>query len=257
MKASSSRAAPPHATSSATPPAASPAESTAGSRAVSTPPASPAAGKPAPRRPGRPSGGVGGAEQRERLIAAALALFARQGIVDTSLAAIAREAGVTPAMVHYYFKTRDQLIDVLIDERFVPLRSAMGGWLEQYPDDPVAALTALTQRFVEVAQAHAWFAPLWVREVISEGGLLRQRMHERYGYEQQLAAHEAITRWQREGKLNAALEPSLLFQSLLGLTLLPLATAHVWRDNLVPRRVGAEEIARHAVALITQGIRPA
>lgn len=200
---------------------------------------------------------MGGAEQRERLMVAALALFARQGIVDTTLSAIAREAGVTPAMVHYYFKTRDQLIDVLIDERFLPLRSAMGGIFEVHPDDPVAALTALTLRFVEVGQAHPWFAPLWIREVISEGGLLRQRMHERFGHEHQRAAHEAIARWQREGKLNAALEPSLLFQSLLGLTLLPLATAQVWRNDLVPRRVGAEEIARHAVALVTQGIRPA
>ncbi|CAM2168583.1 hypothetical protein PSAC2689_180114 [Paraburkholderia sacchari] len=97
----------------------------------------------------------------------------------------AAATGVTPAMVHYYFNTRDPLIDVIIDERFVPLRSSMGGWLEKYPDDPGAALTALTQRFVEVGQAHPWFAPLWVREVISEGGLLRQRMHERYGHEHQ------------------------------------------------------------------------
>ncbi|WP_415914234.1 TetR/AcrR family transcriptional regulator [Paraburkholderia sp. J67] len=213
--------------------------------------------KPAARRPGRPSGGVGGAEQRERLIAAALALFARQGILDTTLAAIAREAGVTSAMVHYYFKTRDHLIDVLIDERFLPQRAAFGGCFEAHPDDPVAALTALTRRFVEVGQANPWFAPLWVREVISEGGLLRQRMHARFGQAQQHRVHDAIVRWQREGKLNPALEPSLLFQSLLGLTLLPLATAQVWRKDVVPRTVGAEEIARHAVALITQGIRPA
>ena len=261
MKEPNERAAPPHAIRSATKsaenPAASPTAKSAESPEVPAVAANPAAGKPAPRRPGRPSGGVGGAEQRERLIATALALFARQGIVDTPLAAIAREAGVTPAMVHYYFKTRDQLIDVLIDERFVPLRSAMGGVFEAHHDDPVAALTALTLRFVEVGQAHPWFAPLWIREVISEGGLLRQRMHERFGHEHQRAAHEAIARWQREGRLNAALEPSLLFQSLLGLTLLPLATAHMWRNDLVPHRVSAEEIARHAVALITQGIRPA
>lgn len=253
MKEPNARGATPQVRRSAQKSAANPAKTpeTSASAAV------PDAAKPAPRRPGRPSGGAGGAEQRERLIAIALALFARQGIVDTTLSAIAREAGVTPAMVHYYFKTRDQLIDVLIDERFLPLRSAMGGVFEAHPDDPVAALTALTLRFVEVGQAHPWFAPLWIREVISEGGLLRQRMHERFGHDHQRAAHEAIARWQREGKLNAALEPSLLFQSLLGLTLLPLATAHVWRNDLVPRRVGAEEIARHAVALITQGIRPA
>ncbi|QBQ99977.1 TetR/AcrR family transcriptional regulator [Paraburkholderia pallida] len=253
MKEPKARAATPRTIRSATKSAANSAESPGAPASAATP----AGEKPKPRRPGRPSGGVGGAEQRERLIEAALALFARQGIVDTTLSAIAREAGVTPAMVHYYFKTRDQLIDVLIDERFLPLRSATGGVFEAHPDDPVAALTALTLRFVEVGQTHPWFAPLWIREVISEGGLLRQRMHERFGHEQQRAAHEAIARWQREGKLNAALEPSLLFQSLLGLTLLPLATAHVWRNDLVPRRVGAEEIARHAVALMTQGIRPA
>ncbi|QGZ64151.1 TetR/AcrR family transcriptional regulator [Paraburkholderia acidisoli] len=208
------------------------------------------------RRPGRPSGGAGGAEQRLRLIEAALALFARQGMLDTSLAAIAREAGVTPAMVHYYFKTRDQLIDVIIDERFVPLREAFGGIFEAHPEDPVTALTALAERFVEVAQTYAWFAPLWVREVISEGGLLRQRMHERYGHENQKKAHAAIERWQRAGRLNASLEPSLLFHSLMGLTLLPLATAPIWRNGPQQRDVDAKTIARHAVALITQGVGP-
>ncbi|MEX3824019.1 helix-turn-helix domain-containing protein, partial [Paraburkholderia sp. BR14262] len=55
-------------------------------------------GRAAAPRPGPPRGGVGGAAQPARLIEAALALFARQGFLDTSLAAIAREAGVTPAL---------------------------------------------------------------------------------------------------------------------------------------------------------------
>jgi len=212
---------------------------------------------PAARRPGRPSGGAGGVEQRARLIETALALFAREGFHDTSLAAIAREAGVTPAMVHYYFKTRDHLIDVLIDERFVPLRAAMSGFFEAHPDDPVTALTLLTERFVELGERYPWFAPLWVREVITEGGLLRQRMHERFGQSHQATAQAAIARWQREGRLNAALEPALLFQSLLGLALLPLATSHVWRNDPARRALGPREIARHAVALMTQGVGPA
>ncbi|MEM5329732.1 TetR/AcrR family transcriptional regulator [Paraburkholderia sp. JHI2823] len=218
-----------------------------------------AAGAPDPapaRGPGRPSGSPGGAEQRTRLIEAALALFARHGILDTSLAAIAREAGVTPAMVHYYFKTRDQLIDVLIDERFVPLREGLGDIFVEHRDDPVAALTALAQRFVAVGQRYPWFPPLWVRDVISEGGVLRQRMLERVGREHQEKAHTAIARWQREGRLNAALEPSLLFQSLMGLTLLPLATSQMWRGDAEKPCVGVEDIARHAVALITQGVGP-
>jgi AcrR family transcriptional regulator len=89
---------------------------------------------------------VGGATQRTRLLDAALALFARQSIAETTLGAIAKEAGVTPAMVHYYFRTRDQLLDVLIDERFVPLHMALGGAFEENLDDPVVAVTQLTRR---------------------------------------------------------------------------------------------------------------
>lgn len=210
----------------------------------------------AARRPGRPTGSARGPEQRTRLLDTALALFARQGILDTTLGAIAREAGVTPAMVHYYFKTRDQLLDVLIDERFLPLRASIGGAFEAYPDDPVAAITQLAQRLVDVAAEHPWFPSLWVREVISEGGLLKQRMHERFGDTRQKASIACIAKWQKAGRLNADLEPSLVFVSLLGLTILPLATSKMWRNDPARREIGAAEIARHAIALLVQGVGP-
>ncbi|MGF6774324.1 AcrR family transcriptional regulator [Paraburkholderia sp. GAS199] len=210
----------------------------------------------AARRPGRPAGSARGAEQRVRLLDAALALFARQGIVDTTLGEIAREAGFTPAMMHYYFKSRDQLLDVLIDERFGPLRAALGTPFFDHPDDPVTAITQLAQRMVQVAEEHPWFASLWVREVISDGGLLRQRMHERFGNVHQKASLACIERWQKEGRLNPGLEPSLVFVTLLGLTVLPLATSKLWRNDPMRATVGGAEIARHAVALLVQGIGP-
>jgi AcrR family transcriptional regulator len=206
------------------------------------------------RRPGRPAGSARGPEQRTRLLDVALALFARQGIVDTTLGAIAREAGVTPAMVHYYFKTRDQLLDVLIDERFMPLRDAIGGAFTANPDDPVAAITQLARGMVTVAVEHPWFPSLWVREVISDGGLLRQRMHERFGHTHHKASLARIEQWQKEGRVNADLEPSLVFLTVLGLTILPLATSKMWRNDPVRRSLTADDIARHAVALLTHGI---
>lgn len=63
---------------------------------------------------------------REQLLDIALNLFSRQGIANTSLNAIAKEAGVTPAMLHYYFNSREQLLDAMIEERFLPLRERIG-----------------------------------------------------------------------------------------------------------------------------------
>lgn len=210
---------------------------------------------PQPRRPGRPAGGLSGPEQRERLLDAALGLFARQGIVDTTLAAIAREAGVTPAMVHYYFKTREQLLDVLIDERFATVRAAIREVFRENADDPVAAITGIAQRFVDLAAERPWFPSLWVREVISDAGLLKQRMHDRAKDSQRKdELLQCIIRWQEDGRLNPDLEPALVLPTLLGITLLPLAASTLWRTDAERRALGTAQIARHAIALLTHGI---
>jgi TetR/AcrR family transcriptional regulator len=207
------------------------------------------------RRPGRPTGTHHG-EPRALLLDVALVLFARQGIMETTLGAIAREAGVTPAMVHYYFKTRDQLLDVLIDERFVPLRAELGRAFADSDAEPAEALRAFAEGLIAVCERYPWFATLWVREVISEGGLLRQRIAERFGDANKKASIARIAQWQKEGKLNPHLEPSLLFVSLFGLTVLPLAVTYTWaeeNDGSAPRR---DQVARHAVALLMHGIGP-
>jgi AcrR family transcriptional regulator len=213
----------------------------------------PAPPKKPGRRPGRPSGAHGD-QARAQLLDIALELFARQGIVETTLGAIAREAGVTPAMVHYYFKTRDQLLDMLIDERFVPLRAELARVFNDPHSEPVETLRAFVETLVTTVEKYPWFAALWVREMISEGGLLRQRMVERFGDAHRDRGIERIAGWQKEGKLNAALEPSLVFASLFGLTVFPLATVR-WRGE-GDRALSAEQLARHVVALLMNGIQP-
>ncbi|MBZ4369280.1 TetR/AcrR family transcriptional regulator, partial [Mycobacterium tuberculosis] len=71
----------------------------------------------------------------------ALTLFARDGAGRVSLNAIAKEAGVTPAMLHYYFSSRDALVTQLIEERFMPLRNHISRIFVDHPQDPVLALT--------------------------------------------------------------------------------------------------------------------
>jgi AcrR family transcriptional regulator len=45
--------------------------------------------------------------------AAARASFAKNGWAGTSLRAIAREVGVDPALVHYYFSSKEELLDAV------------------------------------------------------------------------------------------------------------------------------------------------
>jgi AcrR family transcriptional regulator len=56
----------------------------------------------------------------DAILAAARRLFAERGVQATSLRAIAREAGVNPALVHHYFGTKDQLFVAALNLPFNP-----------------------------------------------------------------------------------------------------------------------------------------
>ena len=62
---------------------------------------------------------------------------------------------------------------------------------------------------------------------------------------------ETVRRWQREGKLNPALSPELLFTTLISLVLVPFSRTHT--DPRL-KSVDREMIVSHALALTDNGI---
>ena len=62
-----------------------------------------------PTRAAQPTGG-----KRERLIEGALQVLHAQGVESTTLADIAKAAGVPVGNVYYYFKTKDDLVQAVI-----------------------------------------------------------------------------------------------------------------------------------------------
>ena len=64
-----------------------------------------------PRQPGRPVGSTSGsgADTRQRIIDAAIDVFAREGYAKASNKAIAQRAGVTAALLYHYFESKAAL----------------------------------------------------------------------------------------------------------------------------------------------------
>lgn len=54
-------------------------------------------------------------EKRAEVIDSATALFTTQGYDETSMAAIARGAGVTPTTIYWYFQDKDELLVAVLD----------------------------------------------------------------------------------------------------------------------------------------------
>ena len=66
-----------------------------------------------PRRPGRPLS-ASAPPVRESLLVAAGRLTAERSLGEVSVREVARAAGVTPAMVHYYFGDKDGLHEAML-----------------------------------------------------------------------------------------------------------------------------------------------
>ena len=211
-----------------------------------------ATGAPRKRAPGRPAADA--PDQRSSVLDAAFACFVRQGIGATSLRDIAREAGVTPALLHYYFGDKPQLQAAVVEERVMPVMAMLREPLQQAGDNVAALIAGFVGGVGKIAIAHPWLPPLWVREVLCEGGALRDVMFQRVGpvIPQMMAARFAAA--QARGEIQSGLDPRLLMVSLVGLTLFPIAGAPIWRQLFEADDLDIETLRRHTLALLDRGV---
>lgn len=207
---------------------------------------------PRKRAPGRPAADA--PDQRASVLDAALACFVRQGIGATSLRDIAREAGVTPALLHYYFGDKPQLQAAVVEERLMPVMAMLREPLQQAGDDVAALITGFVGGVSKMAITHPWLPPLWVREVLCEGGALRDVMFQRVGpaIPDMMAARFAAA--QARGEIQPDLDPRLLMVSLVGLTLFPIAGAPIWRQLFEADDLDIETLRKHTLALLGRGV---
>jgi AcrR family transcriptional regulator len=187
------------------------------------------------------------------LLNSATELFATDGVAATTFAMIAKRAGFTPAMVHYYFKDRNQLCDAVVDERLLRIVSQV--WDPVQPDaDAPETIRGVVERLFGCIKAMPWIPSLWIREILNEGGLLRQRVIPRVPFKGAQSLAGAIARGQADGSLNADVEPLLVVSSTLGMVMLNIAATAIWAQALHRKPPSTQTVQRHITALLLDGV---
>ncbi|KAM9863762.1 HTH-type transcriptional regulator BetI [Leucobacter sp. BZR 635] len=121
-------------------------------------------------------------ERRPQIMAATRRVMVQRGVAMLRVADVAREAGVSPGIVHYYFESKDDLIRETFEDNFsssFERRSVL--WKEDLAADK--KLGKLLQSYVPVDEAtreswHVWLE-LWVGALQDEK--LRQLNETAYG----------------------------------------------------------------------------
>ena len=106
---------------------------------------------------------------RERILDAALTLFAEQGYDATSMREISEQLGITKAALYYHFDSKAEIVRAMLAETEQKV-SELAAWARAQPNTPELRRQVLT-RWSDIMQAHGLAAFRFVvanRKVIHE-----------------------------------------------------------------------------------------
>lgn len=207
---------------------------------------------PKPRRaargPGRPAAASDPPDLRVELLEAARAEFGARSFAAVSLRGVARRAGTTAAMVHYYFGDKHGLFAALLESALEGvLARARAALAARVAEGAAPASTDVLLDVVHEALGSApWMPALVVREVLSEDAPFRDRFVESYARPMSRLVRRALRAEVAAGRLRADLDVDLALASLLGMVVFPFIAKPVF-ERVLGFRYDAAFRARLAV----------
>jgi len=141
-----------------------------------------------------------GEDRRQRILFVAERLLARNGWRNTSLAQIAKEAGVTPAGLLHHFESKEQLLNAVLDARDADDEIHA----DYRSGDLVTELSRVPERFERAPELVGTFTVLLV-ENIAPDAPLHDRLHKRYRDAADIVT-AIIRRGQADGKYRVDLD---------------------------------------------------
>jgi AcrR family transcriptional regulator len=113
--------------------------------------------------------------QRDRLLEAAAAVFARSGYADASAESIAREAGMSKATFYEHFANKEECILALFDEGARTVLAAMAQATAAAGDDPQDRMRAGIKAFLSEIATHRNASQTLLVEIIGAGPRAAER----------------------------------------------------------------------------------
>jgi AcrR family transcriptional regulator len=143
-----------------------------------------------------------GEDRKQRILDVAQRLLTRNGWRSTTLAQIAREAGVTPAGLLHHFESKEQLLHAVLDAR-----DADDDAHADTRGDLIEEVARVADRFHRSPELVGTFAVLLVENILPDAPL-HDRLLLRYQDAIGILA-EGIRGGQRAGRYRADLDPTV------------------------------------------------
>lgn len=193
-------------------------------------------------------------ELQSHLLDAAEILFAEHGYAATPLRRIADQAGVNPALVHYYFGSKLGLLRAVLDRALEPMARA----LAEMPGGQFPGVAAIARLMFTMASQHPALPRLIVREVMLSGGDMQALFIEHYAPRLGGALPDLIRLAQQRGQVDPDCDPGMAALMILSLCLFPFVSRAIAEPQLGISydEAGLQAYLAHLTRLLQRGIEP-
>ena len=168
------------------------------------------------RTRGRPVD-TGQQDLKVRILNTAEALFAENGYAATSIRRIADQAGVNPALVHYYFGNKKALLQAVMERSLEPLGRAIAAMKDSAEASPEKISRLLLSMVVE----HPNIPHLLTREVLLPGGEMQQYFVENMAPRLGGALPALLNREKSAGRLRQDSDPAISAVLIMAMCVFP------------------------------------
>jgi TetR/AcrR family transcriptional regulator len=141
---------------------------------------------------------AGSAASRATILAAAEREFARSGLAGARTDAIAAAAGVNKALLYYYFKSKQDLYEAVVDEQFQEFNRQALEVLNSTGSARAVLLCYVNLHFDFISTRHR-LAPLF-QQLLTTGGKPLERLVRQYFVPRSQAFRKLLERGMREGE---------------------------------------------------------
>lgn len=196
----------------------------------------PAAAVPRGRR-GRPG------NDREHVLAVAVALFIEKGYDATSVADLADRLGVTKSALYHHFSSKEELLGLALDDAL----TALEGVFDEPSDDAGAQLERVLRGAVRVLVEKLPEVTLLLR-VRGNGRVEQAALERRRAFDHRVS--EVVTRAQDEGMLRPDVDPAVATRLVFGMV---NSLTEWYRPG---GALDADALADAVLATALEGLRP-
>jgi TetR/AcrR family transcriptional regulator len=139
---------------------------------------------------------------RAAILAAAERIFADRGLAGARTDAIATKAGVNKALLYYYFKSKEELYEAVIEDHFREFNRAALDVLSGPGSAPDVLLRYVSLHFDFISARHR-YASLF-QQFMAAGGRMPRRFVRKYFAPRSEAFGKLLERGMREGEFRRA-----------------------------------------------------